>query len=355
MLSVNLRLEDIQIKKHSKRQFDRANSGKVYKKLKCKHCLMASSHQTNIVIEQRAEYNDNLELYLNQIGKIFDIPRIINEPQRESQIINYYLRSKRTYQLLHSWEGFMHCGISYDGKDKKEDLKEHARIVERYIHDIDAENVLELAYGLGANMGFLARRNPHVMFDGIDLSLKPLKRYTKMPNVHFQLGDYHDLSALEDNAYDIVFVIEALCYSTHKLQVLREVKKKLKREGIFIIIDGYQRDRAAQLSPSEKVMKKLVEKGFSVDRFECIKDVEGYMREEYSIVEVNDFTQHILPTAISHERKGSYYFAHPMFARAVNKFLPFDAVKTLIELHLAPISIRRQIACYYVHVLKNDK
>ena len=84
-----------------------------------------------------------------------------------------------------------------------------------------------------------------------------------------------------------------------KLQVLREVKKKLKREGIFIIIDGYQRDRAARLSPSEKVMKKLVEKGFSVDRFECIKDVEGYMREEYSIVEVNDFTQHILPTAIS--------------------------------------------------------
>jgi len=65
--------------------------------------------------------------------------------------------------------------MSYDGKHKRDDFNEQARIVERYIREIDAKNVLELAYGKGPNMAFLARRNPHDTFDGIDLMLKHKK------------------------------------------------------------------------------------------------------------------------------------------------------------------------------------
>ena len=208
--------------------------------------------------------------------------------------------------------------------------------------------------GSVSNIAFLARRNPHVTFEGIDLSLKPLKRYAKIPNAHFQLGDYHDLSALEDDAYDIAFVVEALCYSTNKLQVLREVKKKLRRDGLFIVIDGYRKDRAAPLSPSESLMWKLIEMGWSLDMFECVKDVESYMREEYSIALAKDATQNVLPSAIRSARKIRDYYAHPAFARAVNKLLS-DRVRSSISPYLAPTSFRRQIGCYYIHVLKNDK
>ncbi len=254
-----------------------------------------------------------------------------------------------------SLEGFYHYGISYDGKYKKEDFKEQARIVERYIRDSDAKNVLELAYGFGANMAFLASRNPHVMFEGVDLSLKPLKRYAKIPNTHFQVGDFHDLSALEDDAYDIAFVADALCYSANKLHVLRDVKKKLKRDGLFIIIDGYRRDCAAPLSSFEESFLKLVEISWSLDKFECVKDVEDYMREEYSIVVANDVTQYTLPSMIMVARKFRYYFAHPMFARVVNRLLSFDFAKSIIAPYLLPTCVRRGYACYYVHVLKNDK
>jgi ubiquinone/menaquinone biosynthesis C-methylase UbiE len=290
---------------------------------------------------------------------------MINEPREKQQIIDYYVKGKFGFILLSflggtqlkemGLEGFYHYGISYNGKHKKEDFKEQARIVEKYIRDSDSKNVLELACGMGGNMAFLARRNPHVMFDGVDLALKPLKRFTKIPNARFLLGDYHDLSALEDNAYDIVFVIEALCYSTNKLQVLREVKKKLKRDGTFIVIDGYRRDCVTPLSPSEETLRKLVEMSWSLDKFECVKDIEGHMREEYSITEANDFSQRVLPSMDVIARKVRYYFAHPMFARVVNKLLPFDFVKGLIPPYLSPISIRRQFACYYIHVLKNDK
>ena len=224
-----------------------------------------------------------------------------------------------------------------------------------YIHDNNAKKVLELAYGLGANSAFLPSRNPHIMFDGVDLSLKPLKRYTKMPNLHFQLGDYHDLSTFEDNAYDIAFVIEALCHSTDKLRVLREVKKKLKRNGLFIIVNGYYRDRTTPLSQSEEITLRLIEKSLSVDNHESIKDVERYFREEYTIAEANDFSQCVLPSMIRLESWGLRYFDHPTFAKIVYKILPFDVIKNIIAVSLLPTSIKRQIFCYYIHVLKNDK
>jgi ubiquinone/menaquinone biosynthesis C-methylase UbiE len=318
--------------------------------------MMVSNQSTETVNEQQvAEHSDNLELYLSQIGKIFDIPHIINEPLGKQQIIDYYISGKFGFLLVFSVEGFYHYGISYDGKHKRDNFNEQARIVEKYIHGSDSKNVLELAYGMGANTAFLARRNPRVMFDGIDLSLKPLKRFTKFSNVNFKRGDYHDLSALEDDTYDIAFVVDALCFSTNKLQVLREVKKKLKRDGLFIVIDGYRKDCAAPPNPSEETMLKLIERGWSLDKFECVKDVEGYMRQEYSIVEANDFSQNILPSEVKIARKVRYYFAHPMFARVVNKLVSFDVAKGSIAAYLAPISTRRDLLRYYVHILKNNK
>ena len=317
---------------------------------------MATSYSTDTVIgDQIAEYDDDLELYLKQIGRLFDIPNIIREPQERQHIVNYYKKAKMQYIFALSWEGYFHFGISYDGKYKRENFREQAKIVERYIRDTGAKNVLELAYGLGANSAFLARRNPLVTFEGIDISNAPLKRFTKIPNLRFQFGDYHDLSNFETNAYDIVFVIDALDYSTNKLQVLREVKKKLKRDGLFIVTDGYRTDRAAPLSPSEDIMMGLIEKGFAVQEFECIKDVESYMREEYSITLAKDITQWVLPSMVDLERKSHNFFAHPMFAKIVFKIISYEFVKNLMVCYLLPTSIRRQIFCCYLHVLKNDK
>ena len=317
---------------------------------------MVSNQSANTVIEQLvAEHNDNLEFYLSPISKIFDIPHIIKRPQGKQQIIDYYFKGKISFMLLVSLEGFYHYGISYDGRHKKEDFKEQAKIVENYVHNSEAKNVLELAYGMGANTAFLAHRNPDVVFDGVDLSLKPLKRFTKISNAHFQLGDYHDLSTFKYNSYDIVFVIDALCHSNDKLQVLREVKKKLKRDGLFIIIDGYRRDCVAPLNPFEEITLKFIQKSWSLDKFECVKDVEEHMREEYSIAEANDFSEYVLPSMTTIAHKVRHYFAHPTFARLLNKLLSFDVSKSFIAAYLAPICVRKQYACYYVHVLKNNK
>jgi ubiquinone/menaquinone biosynthesis C-methylase UbiE len=312
----------------------------------------ASNHIAPVVKNHVVKDDDNLELYLKQITNIFNISNIIDAPLDKAQIINYYVANKLSYRLGLNWEGFFHCGISYDGKHKSGDFKEQARIIESYIKNKGAKQVLELAYGLGPNCAFLARRNPQVRFDAVDISNKPLRRFTKMPNLNFCFGDYHDLSQFEDNSFDIVFVIEALCYSTQKLEVLREVKKKLKENGIFIVFDAYKRNRASPLSPSEKTMWALVVRGSALDTFEYVDDVESYMEKEFSIVLSKDFSLCVLPSLEGQEAKVRYYFNHATVAKAINKVVPFDVVKHLPMVLLIPTSVRRQIGCYYLHVLQ---
>ena len=320
---------------------------------------MAVSSSTRRITEKgepdKAQHNDNLELYLKQIGAIFDVAKIVGEFQDVQHVVNYYRTMKFPLLLVYDRNGFYHYGISYDGKYKTDDLKASPRLVEKYLHDIDAKNVLELAYGRGTNTAFLARRNPHIAFEAVDISNKPLRSYAALPNAHFHFRDFHDLSGLHNNSYDLAFVIEALSCSTNKLQVLHEVKKKLKRDGLFIVIDGYQQDRTNPLTPSEKIMWALIEKSLSVDKIERVSDVENYMRREYSIIASKNFSPYVIPSMMRFVSAVRFYFSHPAFARAVNAFLPFDTVKNTIFVLLLPIAMQRQIACHYMHVLRKSE
>ena len=56
------------------------------------------------------EQNDNLELYLGQIRKIFDTSRIIEAPRDKQQVVNYFLLNKLSYRLGFNWDGLIHCG-----------------------------------------------------------------------------------------------------------------------------------------------------------------------------------------------------------------------------------------------------
>ncbi|MGZ4906805.1 MAG: class I SAM-dependent methyltransferase [Halobacteriota archaeon] len=297
---------------------------------------------------------DNLKLYLKQVDRIFNIPQIINEPQEKSHIVRYYAKNKFTYMVFYNWGGFYHLGISYDGKRRREDVKEQARIIEGHMHDMGASRVLEIGCGLGPNSAFLARRNPDVAFEATDLSNEPLRRFTRISNLRFAVGDYHDLSEFKDNAYDIVFAIETLCYSTDKLLVLREVKKKLKPGGKFIVFDVYQGNRATPLDASEEVCLRLIERVVAAQKFERKSDVEEHMREEFSIAVAKDISQYVLPSLDRQESKGRFYFDHPTFEEVFGVLAPFDVKRNGIAVLLLSTSMRRQIMCYYMHVLIND-
>ncbi len=297
--------------------------------------------------------DDDLELCLKQIDELFDTQGMINQSLTTEHIVNYYTTNKLA-QLLWSSKGFFHYGISYDGRYKKADLQEPARRVERYIRSTGASNVLELACGLGANSAFLAHRNPSVTFEAIDISNKPLRRYTSLPNVHFQFCDYHDLSDLS-TSYDLIFVIEALCCSTNKDHVLHEVKHVLEPGGKFIVFDGYRRCHTTPLNRSEELMWGLIEKSLSVDSIECLDKVEGYMQKEFSIEAAQDLSEYVFPSTMRFRPLIRLYFSHPAVAQAINRIAPPDFIKNVIHLRLLSISLTKQIGCYYMHVLANNQ
>jgi SAM-dependent methyltransferase len=299
------------------------------------------------------EQDERLETYLGWVMRLFDVSQIIDERLEKPQVVHYFV-ANRGSQLLWSWDGFFHYGISCDCRFKKDDLTGQARLIEKYIDNIGATRVLELACGLGANSAFLARRNPNITFDAIDIVTKPLRRYSTLPNLSFQFGDYDSLSQFPDNAFDLIFVIEALCHTRNKLHVLHEAKKKLRKCGILIVIDGYQGDRAQPLSSSEDLMWRLIEKSLSCDKIERVSDVEGYMRKEFSVVERKDCSTYILPSIARFERLVRFYFKHLKIARTINIVMPLDVMKNTIHLLLLPLSVQRQIGCYYVHVLKKN-
>jgi SAM-dependent methyltransferase len=299
--------------------------------------------------------SDKAELYLEIIGKIFDISDIIEPPQEEPQVVHYYWMNKLAFRLLVSWGGFIHSGITYDGIYKRDDVKEPARIVERYIHEMDAKSVLELAYGLGSNSAFLARRNSSVKFEAIDLTQRPLRSFRKISNLRFHYGDYHDLSRFDDSAFDLAFIVESLCYSKNKLCFLHEVKKKLKTNGLLIIFDGYETNDARPCTQSEDIISKLVSKGMAVDSFERLGDVEDYMRQEFSIEVSKDISAYVLPFWEYAEVGVHFYFNHPIFAKTVNKILPPSVARNLLAPLLVAPTLRRRASCYYLHVLRNDR
>lgn len=83
--------------------------------------------------------------------------------------------------------------------------------------------------------------------------------------------------------------------------------------------------------------------------------MEDYMRKEFSVVVAQDLTERVCPSLFRFEPLARFYFSHPAFARAVNAFVPHDVVKNTTHMLLLPISVKRRVGRYYVHVLQKDQ
>ena len=224
----------------------------------------------------------HLQQKINKISKVFNIEDVSSIIPDKKYIQKYYKINKIPYSLFHTYSDLIYMGISRDGKFKRSDLLAHARLVNEYIGESEKENgsisdgkvqnVLELACGRGANTSYLARQQPEVYFYGIDISEGQLyfarKKSKKLKNFTPTIGDYHDLSKFGSDFFDVVFVVEALCYSTQKEKVLSEVFRVLKKGGKFIIFDGYLNKLEANLNEIEQKACKLTERGMAVSKFE---------------------------------------------------------------------------------------
>ena len=298
-----------------------------------------------------------LGLKLSQVRKVFNTKEVLALKPDNRYVQKYYRASRVGYSLFYISSDRMYMGISRDGNYKEDDLLEAARTVEKYIKSLGAKNILELATGRGATSAYLAEKYSKIKFMGIELSPAQLslakRKARKLTNYMPTAGDYHDLSRYADNSVDVVFVIEALCYSTDKSRVYSEVSRVLRAGGVFIIFDGYTAKSRSKMSENELLACKLTEKTMALSVFEDYdKAMHKARTEGLSLINDEDVSAYILPTLRRFERHAARFFNHPQAAKWVSRFTPKKFIYNAIAGLLMPDVVGRGLLSYHITIFK---
>lgn len=299
---------------------------------------------------------------MSKIEKVFDIDQIRNLQADKQYIQQYYSINQLAYSFFHNLSDQIHMGISRTGKYRSEDLLEAARVVERYMSTSSqvkskVDNILELGTGRGATSAYLAKKYPNIRFSGVDSSSEQLrfayKRAYALNNYFPVVGDYHDLTPYKSNSFDIVFEVEAFCHSQKKEIVFKEVKRILKKGGVFILFDGYLKIDRPKLTPLELAAVQITEKGMAVESFETYNDVIKKARNaRLRIKESEDVSRFIIPTLKRFEKLADYFFDHPRAAHVIKSFLPRPLTYNAVSGYLMPQLIDLNLGCYFITVLQ---
>lgn len=294
----------------------------------------------------------SLEEKLQDIQTLFDTDYLLQESEDTTIIKKYYQTNKLTYRLFHNWSGFLHMGISQDNTYHESDLLAQAKEIDTHIQSIKAQNILELGSGRGANSFYLAKHNVEAQFHTIDLSTTPLPQY-KHPHITFHLADYHDLSILEDNSFDIVFAIETLCHSDQKHIVLQQIYQKLKPGGIVIIYDGYLNKERDLLTPTQTIAATLIEKGMAVNQSESLESFQQTIKKTgFTIQEEENLSINVLPSMRRFEKKANTFFHNSLLRNILKTLLPEPVIRNSFAAYLMPSSIKEGVHVYIKHILQ---
>lgn len=294
---------------------------------------------------------------LNTLSKFFDLEQISQKSVSTEKISNYYKINKFAYWLFNSRKGYVHMGISKSGKYKKSDLEVVLNEVGNHLKDTSSFSVLELAAGKGANSLYLARKYKEVNFCGLDLPIgqtdTAINKAAQVGNFQMQRGDFHNLSIFEDQSFDVVFVIEALCHSTNKVVVAREVNRVLKQGGVFFIADGYLRKQDHSLTNEELLTQKLLAKGMMVEEFEIYDNVrDKIVSGGFDLLSEEDVTQFVIPTAQKFEKLACMFLSLGLLAKIFLKIFPNDFSHNIVSGYLFPDMLRANLGCYYLSIFK---
>ena len=214
----------------------------------------------------------NIRRRVRWLRSYLDLSRITEgEKNSAEEIISYYKINDWAYRHYHSQDGFKHFRISKNGTFADDDVYYQPDTVARYIHDCDT--VMELGYGEGANLAYLAKSFPKAKFFGIDLSTTK----KKLPkNVRTYEQNYSSLGQFPDNSVDVVYAFETIVHNTDKMPVFEEVYRVLKPGGVFIIYDYALTAPFETYGEEEQTALTLISKGGCCPLIESVSAWEGY-------------------------------------------------------------------------------
>ncbi len=261
----------------------------------------------------------NLRRRVRWLRALLDLDRFIDgEKNSGEEIISYYRINDWAYRHFHSQDGFMHFRISKTGTFADEDVYYQPDMVARYIPE--GGQVLELGFGQGANISYLARSFPTTRFTGVDLSQirKEVPR-----NVTTVCQDYSSLKQFADNTFDVVYAFETIVHNTDKDPIFEEVFRVLKPGGVFIVYDYALPEPYETLRPEEQTAVELISKCACCPLIESDTAWESHFeRAGFHKVHVDYLDKDCLPDLKRLERKAEKILNHPGRTKLMYSLFP---------------------------------
>lgn len=288
---------------------------------------------------------DEMRKFLN-LGKFSE-----GEKNSLDKIRSYYRINDWAYHHFHSQDGFMHFRISSNGCFTDEDIYHQPDAVSEYIKKGDV--VMELGFGHGANLLYLAHCHPDARFIGVDLS--PLKAKEIPSNVSTYQQDYSSLSQFDDNSIDVIYAFETIVHNSDKEKIYKEVYRVLKPGGVVIIYDYALASRFDSYDSKIQQAVALISKGAASAMIESLEELnDHYSSCGLTIEKMHDYTLDTFPDLKRLERKAAKILERPKLARLVFGLLPDQFVSNIIVGYLGYDSANAGICLYMEWVLRKQ-
>ncbi len=289
--------------------------------------------------------------YLNKIDSFFGINNVITKKITKKNIQQYFTESSLGYTMFHSKKGSVHFAISDDGIFRKSDYNKQVKLISEILTKNESKlNILEIGSGKGYNTGNLAKSYPESNFYGLELTPSFLKQakqsYKNCNNAMFIQGDFHKIP-FENNTFDYVFEIEAMCYANNMETVIKEIHRVLRPNGVFVSFDGFRNNNFESFSNELKTACKLVEISMAVESgFEIGKWISISQSVGLSTIECKDISKQIMPNLQRFESMANK-FLDSRFLKYLSHFLPNYFVNNVIAGLLISVTVEKKGQGYY--------
>ena len=261
---------------------------------------------------------------LRKLERMFGIPELQRESLSADQVVEYYERCHDAYRKYHSKEGAVHMALNDGDRFDPDGFYGQLRLMELgwfAPEQSPPADVLELAFGQGFNLAYLADRHPQTRFAGIDITPAHLQlaqerlQRAGLANAKPELGDFHDLP-YADASFDHAFCIEAMCYATDLDRTLSEAARVLRPGGSLTLFDGYLLRPPQQMQPDEALAVDLVARGMAMERLQQLSEVLATaQRVGLQTVNVAALDHSVLPSLRRLERVTGAVIRFPWLGR----------------------------------------
>lgn len=232
---------------------------------------------------------------------------------RTETVARYYRETEGAYRKRMELEGHQsihygyfepehRTGLTVLGYDHgaanvrlKEVLADAAGIVE-------GTEVLDAGCGIGETACWLAEHRG-ARVTGLNITDTQIKNGRRMAGERgltdrtaFRHDDFTEMATVSDDAFDVVWGLESVCYAPEKRDFLAQARRVLRPGGTLMVADGFMGKR--DLSPRERRWMETYLEGWAVPNFahheDFVADAEDLGFEN---VEYRDVTEAVLPSS----------------------------------------------------------